>query len=482
MHSSPDTAPPILLWLRRDLRLHDNPALSAAAATGCPVIPVYIHDAVSAARGAAALWRLEKSLTALSPRLAELGSPLVLRKGDALQVLRELIVQTGARSVFWGRDYAPAAIERDKAIKTALKADGLDVQSFPGMLLWEPWHVSTENGGNYRVYSPFWRKARTKPLEEEVPAPSHFQAPAVPIRSDDLAAWNLSHPMSRGADVLAEFALPAGELAAIDRLDLFLGDPLIGYSANRDRLDLTPTSGLSAHLALGEVSPRTIWNRAHAKRDYSERSAEKFLSELAWREFAYHLNYYFPRLDRDNWRSQWDNFAWRDDNSDAEAWRRGKTGVPVIDAAMREMYVTGTMHNRARMIVASYLTKHLLTHWRIGRAWFEDCLVDWDPSSNAMGWQWVAGSGPDAAPFFRIFNPQTQADKFDHNGAYVSRYLPVAGEPLSKTAKAYYDAIPRSWEMSPTDDPAKPRISLADGRARALAAYKDFRTMLDSVA
>ena len=479
----PDTDDaPVIMWFRRDLRLSDNPALLAAAHTGRPVIPLYIHDEVSASKGAAALWRLEKSLEAFEPRLAALGSPLVFRKGSARSVLQDLISQTGAVSVYWGRDYSSAAISRDTSVKTAFRQSGINVRSFPGMLLWEPWDIKTKTDGNYRVFSPFWRRARTMLPENDLAQPDRLKPPKEAVQSENFADWNLGAPLKRGGPVLEEFARPAGEEAAQVRLDDFLSRSIAEYDEKRDRLDLNVTSGLSAHLALGEISPRTIWNRAHAMREAFGQSADKFLSEVAWREFAYHLSYFAPKLATKNWRPEWDDFRWREDNPDAEAWRRGATGVPVVDAAMREMYVTGTMHNRARMIVASYLTKHLLTDWRVGLAWFADCLVDWDPAANAMGWQWVAGCGPDAAPFFRIFNPETQAQKFDCGRSYVSRFLPQENTPLSREAAAFYDAVPKSWAMSPSDPVPTPPISLAGGRARALEAYNTYREGLESAA
>ena len=284
--------------------------------------------------------------------------------------------------------------------------------------------------------------------------------------------------MNRGGAVVERHAR-IGEDAARDRLTAFIDGAAGRYASDRDRLDTAATSRLSEHLAVGEISPRTAWSAGlHAMHRMEieggdPRGPERFLQELVWREFAYHLLYHTPHVATRNWREGWDAFPWRDDNADAERWRRGLTGVAVVDAAMREMYVTGTMHNRARMIAASFLTKHLLTDWRVGEAWFRDCLIDWDPASNAMGWQWVAGCGPDAAPYFRIFNPETQAARFDPDGAYVRRFVAeLSGDAAHDDATSYYEAAPRSWNIRKSDPYPAPVVDLREGRRRALAAFE----------
>ncbi|MGB3555579.1 MAG: FAD-binding domain-containing protein, partial [Jannaschia sp.] len=243
------------------------------------------------------------------------------------------------------------------------------------------------------------------------------------------------------------------------------------YAAARDRLPEDGTSGLSENLTYGEIGPRTCWDAAQGALREGGTGAETFLKELVWRDFAHHLAYHTPRLTSANWRPEWDAFPWRDDNSEAEVWRRGRTGIETVDAGLREMYVTGRMHNRARMLVASYLTKHLMTHWKIGCDWFADCLIDWDPASNAMGWQWAAGSGPDAAPFFRIFNPDTQAEKFDPDGVYRRRWVAELADDPGPEAMSYFEAVPRSWDLAPDDPYPDPVVGLKEGRERALAAY-----------
>jgi deoxyribodipyrimidine photo-lyase len=274
--------------------------------------------------------------------------------------------------------------------------------------------------------------------------------------------------MGRGAAVVREH-VRAGEAAARERLDRFLEGPVAGYAEDRDRPDRDATSKLSAHLTWGEVSPRTVW--LAVERTGGGRGAEVFRRELVWREFAWHLLWHHPRLASENWRREWDRFPWRGDNAEAERWRRGMTGEPMVDAGMRELYATGTMHNRGRMLTASYLTKHLLTDWRVGLAWFEDCLVDWDPAANAMNWQWVAGSGPDAAPFFRVFSPGRQAERFDPDGAYRRRFL----DPAAEGTRDFLAAAPRSWGLDPVAPRPPPIVGHSEGRRRALAAYGEWR-------
>ncbi len=465
---------PAILWLRRDLRLTDHPALAAALASGRPVIPVFLHDETVEALGAAAKWRLGLSLADFAARLAPLGSRLILRRGAALPSLMALVAETGAAEVHWSRGYDPDAIARDTAVKAALKAAGLGAESHPGALLAEPWDLKTGQGGFYRVYSPFWKALSARGVNPPVPAPAHLAAPDVWPASDRLEDWRMGAAMNRGAAVVLPWQR-VGEPWALRRLRAFLDGPVAAYAENRDRIDMPATSGLSENLAWGEISPRTIWHAAFPRVQEGNRGAVKFLSELAWRDFAWHLMFHTPHLASRNWRDGWDAFPWRGDNPDAEAWRRGRTGEPLVDAAMREMFVTGRMHNRARMIAASYLTKHLLTDWRVGLDWFAECLTDWDPAANALGWQWVAGSGPDAAPYFRIFNPATQAERHDPEAAYRHMWLAEGNARPAAPALAWFDAVPRRWGLSPQDAPARPSLSLAEGRARALDAYATAR-------
>ncbi|WP_095590867.1 cryptochrome/photolyase family protein [Actibacterium ureilyticum] len=468
---------PVILWLRRDLRLGDHPALSAAVATGQPVIPLFIHDDQVADMGAAPRFRLGAALDRFGAALSGVGSRLILRRGPAQECLNDLIKETGADKVFWSRSYDPASIDRDSTIKTALKDQGVTAQSFAGFVLFEPWTVETKQGGFYQVYSPFWRAVRDRDPGDPLPAPDALKAPESWPASDDLDDWDLSADMRRGADVLKPH-MQVGEGAAQDRLRAFLDGPVDGYRDDRDFPARPATSGLSENLTYGEISPRAIWHAGQRAKADGAAGAEHFLKELVWRDFAWHLAYHTPRIFTDNWRDGWDGFPWKTDEDRPEvlAWKQGRTGVPFVDAAMRELYVTGTMHNRARMIVASYLTKHLLADWRIGQRWFADCLIDWDPASNAMGWQWVAGSGPDAAPYFRIFNPETQADKFDPKGTYRDRWIAEGRQTPTDTALSYFDAIPQSWDLSPKDAYPDPVVALSKGREGALAAYERYKS------
>ncbi|PKP83884.1 MAG: deoxyribodipyrimidine photolyase [Alphaproteobacteria bacterium HGW-Alphaproteobacteria-2] len=463
---------PILLWLRRDFRLQDHPALAAAAASGRPVIPVFIHDEVVESLGAAPKWRLGLAVESFAGRLAGIGSRLILRRGRALEVLRALLAETGAGAVWWTRGYDPEAVARDTGVKSALKQDGIEARSFAGRLLFEPWDVATQAGGFFRVYSPFWRAVKDRDPGDPSPAVTVLRAPDVWPVSEQLADWRMGAAMNRGAAVVAHHVC-VGEASAQGRLRAFLDDRIGAYRARRDFPAEPATSKLSENLTYGEISPRTIWHAALRARHEGAQGAEHFLKELVWREFAYHLVWHTPQITHSNWRPEWDAFPWSESEDDAVLrWKQGRTGIALVDAAMREMYVTGHMHNRARMIAASWLTKHMLKHWRIGQRWFAECLIDWDPAANAMGWQWVAGSGPDAAPYFRIFNPDTQLEKFDAGREYVTRFVAERATRPGAEALAFFAACPRSWGLAPGMGVPAPLVGLAAGRARALAAYE----------
>lgn len=464
------TEKPVIWWVRRDLRLTDNPALVAATETGAPVIPVFILDPETEAQGAAPLWRLGLGLGAFDKALRGLGSRIVFRKGDALAVLRDLIAETGARAVHWTRAYDPIAQQRDTAVKSALSDAGVTAASHAGHLLFEPWTVETGTGGFYRVYTPFWKAVRSRDVAPALPAPRRIAPPDVWPDGPALEDLAMGARMRRGAAIVGQHARP-GEGHALTKLDLFLDGPSRDYARARDIPGVSGTSRLSEHLTYGEISPRTVWHRAMYALHDGDPGAETFLREIAWREFSYHLLHHTPHITTRSWREEFDAFPWRGDTPDAERWRQGRTGVPIVDAAMRELYVTGTVHNRARMIAGSYLTKHLLTHWKVGLDWFAECLIDWDPAANAMGWQWVAGSGPDASPYFRVFNPETQAEKFDRNAAYRHRFVAELSPDPGQEALDFFRAVPRSWNLNPGQPYLDPVISLAEGRARALDAY-----------
>ncbi|MDJ0825712.1 MAG: deoxyribodipyrimidine photo-lyase [Rhodobacter sp.] len=463
---------PIIVWVRRDLRLSDHAALSAAAASGRPVIPVFIHDEVVEGLGAAPKWRFGLGVAAFAEALERIGARLVLRRGAALPVLRALIAETGAGAVWWQRAYDPAAKARDGAVKAALKAQGVAARSFPGHLLFEPWTVETKTGGFYKVYTPFWKAVKDRPVGAAVSAVTTLTPPPAWPASERLEAWAMGADMRRGAAVTGRY-VRVGEAAAQDRLAVFLDTCVSAYAEARDLPGVAGTSRLSENLTYGEISPRVVWHAGMRALHEGAAGAETFLKELVWREFAYHLLHHTPHIAASNWRRDWDAFAWNEDAGVPEvvAWTRGRTGIEFVDAAMRELYVTGYMHNRARMIVASYLTKHLLSHWKIGLRWFEEHLIDWDQASNAMGWQWAAGSGPDAAPYFRVFNPVTQLDKFDRDRAYTRAWIAEGQGAPPATALQYFDAIPRSWGLSPHDPYPQPVVTAEAGRKRALDAY-----------
>ena len=402
-----------IVWFRRDLRLTDNPALCWAAANG-PIVPVYIVDAIDDAIGGASKWWLYQSLAALKHTLPSLR----VIHGDALGTIHGLARDTGAKNVVWNRLYTPDTIERDSRLKTELTIAGFTVQSFNASLLHEPWEAKTKQGGPYKVFTPYWRQARHLAVSDVLAVPDIAQTGA---SSDSVPTF-----APKWANGWSDIWTP-GEAGAQERLSDFLTESLHGYSTRRDRPAHTATSRLSAHLHFGDISPKQVFQQTlahvHAHPAH-ENDAEKFLSELGWREFAHHLLYHQPSMLTENIRPSFDNYPWRDDDSAFDAWTRGQTGYALVDAGMRELWQTGYMHNRVRMVAASFLVKHLQIHWRKGARWFMDTLVDADPANNAAGWQWVAGSGADAAPYFRIFNPSQQAKKFDPEGAYVRCWCP----------------------------------------------------------
>jgi deoxyribodipyrimidine photo-lyase len=460
--------------MRRDFRLHDNPALKAAQESGRPIIPVFILDEVINSFGSAPKWRLGKALECFNSTLEAIGSRLMIKKGNALEILLELIEETGAKSVYWSRAYDPIAISRDKIVKAGIKSINLEAKSFKGFLVFEPWLAKTKAGTFFKVYSPMWRSLQDITVDPEVKEVTSLNTPEEWPKSLNLVDLSLFKGMNRGAQIVEKFTT-IGERKALAKLNNFLGKKINDYKDKRNNLDEDFCSGLSENLTYGEISARRMWFAAENSKQLGMRGAEHFQKEIAWREFAYHLAYHTPQIETDNWRSEWNAFPWKGNCEDAEKWRQGQTGEPLIDAAMRELYITGKMHNRARMLVASYLTKHLLIDWRIGKEWFEETLIDWDPASNAMGWQWVAGSGPDAAPYFRIFNPQGQAEKFDEKRVYRNSYL-NAGCEGSERALSFFDAIPKSWNLSCKDSYPKPLIDLKVGRERALLAYKSLKS------
>lgn len=464
---------PVIYWVRRDFRLADNAALVAAVARGAPIVPLFICDDVVEGQGAAPKFRLEAGLRVFAEALASEGSRLILRRGPALEVIQQVVAETGADAVVWNRLYDPISKARDTAVKAGLKEAGIDAHSFAGHVMFEPWTVETKTGGFYKVFTPMWKSVRSRGVAASVPKPKTLHAPESWPDTQTLEDWRLAADIKRGADVLAPH-MTVGETSANARLADFIETKVEDYDTARDVPGKDGTSGLSENLTYGEISPARCWHAGWAALQQGAKGAETFCKELVWREFAYHLAHHTPRITHANWKEDWDDFPWNtEDTPEVIAWKQGRTGVPFVDAAMREMYVTGRMHNRGRMIVASYLTKHLMTDWKVGLAWFEDCLIDWDPASNAMGWQWAAGSGPDASPYFRIFNPETQLAKFDPDGTYAKIWIAEGQRNPPQTALSYFEAIPKIWGLTPQDAYPQPVIELAKGRARALDAYQN---------
>lgn len=480
------TGSPALVWFRLDLRLTDNPALAAALKRGGPVIPVFIwapEEEGDWPPGGASRWWLHQSLKALAAELECRGARLVLRRGPARDALRALGRETGARAVFWNRRYEPALLARDRAVKEALRAEGIEVESFNSALVFEPWTVANRAGNPFQVFTPFWRYCLRLPdPPPPEPAPQHLPAPPRWPKSEPLAALELEPKIDWAAGLRA--AWQPGEAGALAALRRFLDRAFAGYTEQRDRPDLPGTSRLSPHLHFGELGPRQVWHalKAWAARrglpDTAWRSSQ-FLAELGWREFAHHLLFHFPHTPTAPLRPEFARFPWRRNPEGLRAWQRGRTGYPIVDAGMRELWATGWMHNRVRMIVASFLVKDLLVDWRAGARWFWDTLVDADLASNTLGWQWTAGCGADAAPYFRIFNPVSQGAKFDPQGDYVRRWVP-------ELARLPAGWIHQPWGAPPTvlrqagveldRDYPRPVVSHAIAREVALEAWAKLKS------
>jgi deoxyribodipyrimidine photo-lyase len=451
-----------IVWFRQDLRLADNPALAAAAALG-PVIAVYIHAPAEDGRfppGGAAQWWLHHSLAALNNSLE---GALVLRQGASLAELRAILAETGAARVFWNRRYEPAAIARDTEIKNTLRAAGLDAQSFNANLLFEPWTVTNKSKKPFQVFTPFYRHCLTlETPAEPTGAPRLKTASAQSVALEELKLL----PKLDWADAFGEHWQP-GEAGAQKQLARMLDGHVEPYVEERDTPSHTGTSRLSPHLHFGEIGPRQVWSAVRAR---YPKTGEMFLRQMVWREFAHHLLFHFPHTPTEPLRPEFANFPWRTkDAKMLHAWQQGRTGYPIVDAGMRELWRTGWMHNRVRMIVASFLVKHLRFHWEEGAFWFWDTLLDADLANNTLGWQWSAGCGADAAPYFRIFNPVLQGEKFDPEGVYVRRWVPELSD------------VPNKFIHQPWNAPAPPRnypaplVDHATAREAALAAFAKLR-------
>ena len=474
-----------LVWFRNDLRLTDNPALIDACASGNPVYCVYIFDDSgkhSRPLGGAQKWWLHYSLAQLSHHLAQRGGRLDLYRGDPKAIIPQIVDDLRPTKVVWNRRYQPSDIACDSELKAQLETEGLSVKTFNGTLIREPWTLTSKTGGAFKVFTPFWRAAREDhPVPAPHPAPTILQQGSKPpskfsLSLDELA---LLPTKPNWAAEMAKHWVP-GEAGARATLDAFIAGGLSGYAEHRNRPDLPSTSRLSPYLRFGEISIRNVWHAADmaVQSGQSTASAEDlrvFQSELGWREFSYYLLYHQPDIAKINVQRRFDEFSWVDNPALLTAWQKGQTGYPIVDAGMRELWRTGFMHNRVRMIVASFLIKHLRIDWRQGETWFWNTLLDADPASNPASWQWVAGSGADAAPFFRIFNPMLQGEKFDPNGAYVRHYVPELAR-LSPTA------IHAPWTANPVELASAgvklgqtypyPVVDHETARNSALAAFK----------
>ena len=478
------SAPSTIVWFRHDLRVVDQPALAAAVARGGPVIPVFIwapEEEKPWAPGEASMWWLHHSLERLNATLERKGSRLLLRRGPTLDVLEELVRKTGADAVYWNRRCEPNVIARDKRVKKALKRSGLEVRCFNGSLLFEPRDVQTKQGGPFKVFTPFWRACcRLEEPPEPLGTPRKLPSPARWPSSLPLAKLDLEPTIDWAGGIRASWR--PGRRGAEAELERFLEEAVATYDADRDRPDRNGTSRLSPHLHLGEISPREVW---HAVKEHAEakggpgmvEGAEAYLRELGWREFACHLLYHFPHTTDRPLRPEFEDFPWRRNKRRLKVWSKGQTGFPVVDAGMRQLWQTGWMHNRVRMIVASFLIKDLNIPWQDGARWFWDTLVDADLASNTLGWQWTAGCGADAAPYFRVFNPVTQGERYDPGGAYVKEYVPELRDMPARFVHRPWEApgeVRKEAQVALGATYPQPMLDHAEARKAALAAYGEF--------
>ncbi|MDB6177196.1 deoxyribodipyrimidine photo-lyase [Paracoccus sp. Z330] len=455
----------VICWFRRVLRLDDHPALVAASTAG-PVIPLVILDPQEARDHPASAQRQAMSLPRLQASLHRHHSRLIVRRGDPSKVIADILAETSATQLHSTEGFPFAS---DRGLRTVVERHGARLILHPAADLVARESITTGQGTTYKVFTPFWKALRAKEIAPPLPAP-RLSAPETWPESDGVEWPEARTAMARGWDPVADH-IEAGEDAAHERLDRFLDESVAHYHRLRDLPhEAQGTSGLSDSLAIGEISARRIWRKGLDARLREIPGTDDFLREIAWREFARDLFHAMPEMAESCWRPEWNDFPWQEDGPQACAWRQGRTGIAIVDAGMRELFTTGRMHNRVRMIAASYLTKHLLTDWRVGLTWFKQTLTDWDPASNAMNWQWVAGCGPDASPYFRIFNPVTQAEKFDREARYRDHWL----KSDSMAAQAFRDAAPRSWKID-LARAASPEHSLASGRSRAMTAYQRFK-------
>lgn len=472
--------PNAIVWFRNDLRLRDNPALQAALRANLTPIPIYIHAPLEEGDwvpGAASdAWR-HRSLTALNIDLRVRGSHLRIFRGNSAEILRMLAAETDAKAVFWNRRYEPAIQQRDAHIQRELRALGVRADSFNASLLFEPWDLQTKNGDPFRVFTPFWRAALAQwRLAPATDAPYRLPASTAGRSEIDVDALGLAPSVRWDFGFWNEFT--PGEAGAWRALEQFADEAAVGhYRSLRDIPSSRGTSKLSPHLHFGEIAPWRIVHQLERTGASAAIDVEAYVRELGWREFAQHVLHHFPHTAQRNFNARFDKFAWAEaSQTTLQAWQQGRTGVPIVDAGLRELWTTGWMHNRVRMIVASFLTKNLRLHWLHGARWFWDTLVDADLANNSLGWQWVAGTGVDAAPYFRVFNPILQAKKFDPEGAYIARWIPeLAMEPGPVRLEPWLHGRVRS--RSATQYPGQPLVDLATSRALAIAAFHECKSL-----
>lgn len=481
------SASAVVVWFRNNLRLADNRALTAAVKTGAPVVCLYIlddHTPGQWKRGGASRWWLDKSLAALAHDIEARGGRLILRRGDAAKELPRAVADAGASAVYFTRAYEPSAVALEDNLKAQFDKSGIGFKRYGGNLLREPEEIRTKTGDVYKVYTPFSRAVMQdfQPAKA-LPAPKQLTAPAKAVKSDKLASWGL-HPSKPDWSSGFSQVWEPGEAGAQKKLKAFIASALKSYKEDRNRPDKIGTSRLSPHLHFGEITPAQCWTAAaHAAAGLhgaADQGLETFVRELIWREFSNTLLFYWPDLPEVPFRADFATFPWRRDDVLLKAWQRGQTGYPIVDAGMRELWHTGYMHNRVRMVVASFLIKHLLIPWQDGEAWFWDTLVDADLANNAASWQWVAGSGADAAPYYRIFNPVLQGCKFDPDGIYVKRWVPelksLAPDVLHSPWMLPAEVLKAAGVVLGRTYP-HPIVDHSEARERALRAYEDVKAV-----
>ncbi|MCB1120430.1 MAG: DNA photolyase family protein [Verrucomicrobiae bacterium] len=476
---------PAIVWFRQDLRMQDNAALKAALESGRPVIPLYIMDDEGEGdwpMGGASRWWLHHALKDLGEHIREAGGRLVIRVGNSLEQLRSILRECEAQAVYWNRRYEPAIIERDKAIKQELTEGGLEVKSFNSSLLHEPHAVTKKDGTPYKVFTPYWKYCLTlKKDEPQIVNPRSGAFWSEKLESESLDSLGLlpSIPWDEAFYDHWEPTVKGADKALKD----FVRSKLGTYKNQRNFPGIEGTSRLSPYLHFGQIGPRQIWKAVKDAEEKGEKSTYRFLAEIGWREFSYHLLYHFSHTPEQPLRPEFEDFPWERDSQLVEAWQKGQTGYPIVDAGMRELWKTGWMHNRVRMIAASFLVKHLLQPWQEGALWFWDTLVDADLANNTLGWQWTAGCGADAAPYFRVFNPVLQGRKFDPEGAYVRQWLPEIAALPTALIHEPWTATDLDWRaagLQRGQSYPDPIVGLTEGRDRALSAYQELKNLTSS--